>query len=168
MSSFAPVSKRSRQEDDDFSWPEDREFFAGERKGLHVAIKVMKPLMVGVFAGIPRIQFKPDAPPNDVLCFRHYNAQEVILYACVVSNYSLYFGGCTIFFMHALLIFLGCARKDNGGVAAILRLLLAHFPWYRWVWSYLQPCPELHHMSIPVNLIRCRPLWISHAGPTLG
>ncbi|XP_006794836.1 xylose isomerase-like [Neolamprologus brichardi] len=31
------------------------------------------------FAGIPKIQYKPDAGPGDVMCFKHYNAEEVLM-----------------------------------------------------------------------------------------
>ena len=27
--------------------------------------------------GIGKIEYRPDAPADEVLCFRHYNAQEV-------------------------------------------------------------------------------------------
>jgi len=30
--------------------------------------------------GIPNIEYKPNAGPTDVLCFKHYNAKEVWLY----------------------------------------------------------------------------------------
>ncbi|XP_039972606.1 xylose isomerase-like isoform X2 [Xiphias gladius] len=31
------------------------------------------------FAGIPRIPYLPSAGPGDVMCFRHYNAEEVLM-----------------------------------------------------------------------------------------
>ncbi|XP_005741318.1 xylose isomerase-like isoform X1 [Pundamilia nyererei] len=31
------------------------------------------------FAGIPKIQYKPDAGPGDVMCFKHYSAEEVLM-----------------------------------------------------------------------------------------
>ena len=75
MSSFAPSSKRARQESD-MNWESGREFFAGMFYPNLVTLKVVITRLC-VAAGIPRIKYRPDAPPQDVLCFRHYNADEV-------------------------------------------------------------------------------------------
>ena len=75
MSSFAPSSKRARRESD-MNWESGREFFAGVFYPHLVTLKVVITSLC-VAAGIPRIQYRPDAPPQDVLCFRHYNADEV-------------------------------------------------------------------------------------------
>lgn len=64
------------------------------------------------FVGIPKIQYNPSAPVDDVLCFRHYNAQEVLIAACF--NYKV------------SPTKIGCIGTDYGELAAILCLLLAH------------------------------------------
>ncbi|XP_031553887.1 xylose isomerase-like isoform X2 [Actinia tenebrosa] len=53
MSSFAPSTKKAK-------------------------IASSEPTDVDYFKGIPKIEFKPDAGATDVLCFKHYNAKEVI------------------------------------------------------------------------------------------
>lgn len=55
MSSFAPTSKRQREEAQ-FEYPPGQEFFPA----------------------IPKVQYKPAAPANEVLCFRHYNETEEV------------------------------------------------------------------------------------------
>ncbi|XP_064395300.1 uncharacterized protein LOC135342500 isoform X1 [Halichondria panicea] len=54
MSSFAPASKSS--EASSFAYEPGKEFFPG----------------------IGEIQYKPDAPASDILCFKYYNPQEVV------------------------------------------------------------------------------------------
>ena len=90
------------------------------------------------FAGIGKIEYKPDAPPGEVLCFRHYNAQQVskcvlvslgrpsfparrvCLSKLVCSNIN-----------ESLSLSSGGEGSYDGGVAEVFRLFLAHLPWHR-------------------------------------
>ena len=48
-----------------------------EKNSLRVSCKIIFQAHFLAFLGIPRIQYNPNAPADDVLCFRHYNADEV-------------------------------------------------------------------------------------------
>lgn len=62
-----------------------REFYFYFAKSIHILLVVIQYLVKYCLlcfrlytAGIPTIQYKPDAKPADVICFRYYNHDEVI------------------------------------------------------------------------------------------
>ena len=72
MSSFAPAAKRPKQGS---KVAEDGETFPGARFEPNTVVQM---LLKCAFADIEKIVYKPDAEPGDLLCFKHYNAEEVI------------------------------------------------------------------------------------------
>lgn len=71
MSSFAPSTKRTRTEEG-MEWKDSDEFFPGN---VSSSCRFTLPFSL---TGIPVIPYSPDAAPDNVLCFRHYNPTEVM------------------------------------------------------------------------------------------
>ena len=49
---------------------------------------------INLSPGICKIEYKPDAPAGDVLCFKHYNPQEVRNVSLVVYALIPVFNSC--------------------------------------------------------------------------
>ena len=108
--SFAPVTNQSAVEES------GGEYFPGTAPLLSHCNHVHSFLD---HSGIKKIEYRPDAPVNDVLCFKYYNAQEVgrrvgVNAAVEDTPFSFPFGQ-------------GRAWSNYGGLAEVLCLLLAHF-----------------------------------------
>lgn len=109
MSSFAPASKRRKVKE----FKVGEEFFPGE---CFDDLASTACLRLESSADVGKIQYRPDAPADEVLCFRHYNAQQVreMLHAHVNREMIRFY------------LLAGCEGSDNGGMAPVLCLLLAH------------------------------------------
>ena len=79
MSSFAPASKRTRSEDT-FEWKEGQEFFPGNNGNIISNYANYQQQLCNCchcLLDVSKIQYRPDAPIDDVMVFRHYDASEV-------------------------------------------------------------------------------------------
>ena len=94
---------------------EDKEFFPGQISS-HDGGNLCSVMAYCTIAGIGRIRYEPDAPAEEVMCFRHYNAEEVSSY----YSQSVDTRGKTV------VLISGDNGKANGGVAEVLCLFLAH------------------------------------------
>ena len=81
-----------------------------------VSSEGMQQQLLSSYADVGKIQYRPDAPADEVLCFRHYNAQQVreMLHARIKREVICFY------------LLAGCEGSDDGGMAPVLCLLLAH------------------------------------------
>lgn len=104
------------------------------RGGLYITRRSLTLLLC---TGIPRIPYRPSAGPGEVMCFKHYHAEEVGV-VHLLSWISVALTQCHMWHETAALrsVFLcaGADGEEDGGLAEVLGLLLALLLW-NWYWG---------------------------------